>query len=535
MNRSLELNKFIAILLINIFCLSIFAVSPSKAEIIEPVENQYIEFRAVNLQEIDGKDKQLIVEVWSHNLDIKGFDIRYQYDNTVISHSNILTNEYTDDKTQFFEYSNGNENILDLFSLPEESATRLICSLLPEENRTGDNEKIVNRGEQIGDVLDTKDGFLIGKLSFRTSIEAIPSDLVTLKTAESSPTTGIKVNFNGVDSYEAESLFRFTDATASKNASLSNLVLSSGQIDEVDPENSTYKEYTLTPEFNKDTLNYELELLEYLDKMDITATKSDEKSTMKIKVPKRDENNNLVYDSDGTTIIYEEREIQNGTKEEITINKLGEPNTNITVIVTAEDGKTTNEYKLVIKRPYGVIKGKIRTSYTEQVTGNHICKILVYDELDVQKLFGWDDKISDFNNGTGTDTVNEELHSLVPAKELTTNNDGTYELKLIPGQYDVLADKPGYLDQIYIYIDLLEGDTIDLGSNDLIAGDCNKDGIVQIKDKVLVANNNGKNSSSTDYDEAYDFNNDGEIQIKDKVIVTNENGKKREIINWKTK
>lgn len=252
MNRRRMLNKFIAILLINIFCLPIFAVSPSKAETIEPTENQYIEFRAISMQEIDGKDKQLIVEVWSYGLDLKGFDIRYQYDDSVISHSDINTNEYSDDETEFFEYSNSNEEILELFTIPDDSATRMIVSLLPEEDRTGTNEKIVDRGEQIGEVLDTQDGFLIGILSFRTTIDTIPSDLFTLKTADSSPKTGIKVNFNGSDCYEAQSLFRFTDRTESKDADLSNLIVSSGLIDETNPDNSTYKEYTLTPNFDKE-------------------------------------------------------------------------------------------------------------------------------------------------------------------------------------------------------------------------------------------------------------------------------------------
>lgn len=383
------IKKIIVIILINILCLSIFAISPSKAEMIEPQDNQYIEFRAVNFETIEGKDRQLIVEVWSNDLDIKGFDIRYQYDESVISHSNITTNEYTDDETEFFEYSNTNSGFLDLFTIPGESFTRMIVSLLPEEDRTETSEKIKDRGEGIGEVLDTSGGFLIGKLSFRTTLETIPSDLITLLPKEdTSPKTGIKVNFNGADSYEAQSLFRFTDATASKDADLSNLIVSSGIVDEVDPENSTYKEYNLTPSFEKETLSYQMELLEYVDELDIKAIQSDEKSTMKIKVPKRDDDGNLVYDTNGTTIIYEEKELKDGIPIGVTLNKLGEPDTNIKVIVTAEDGKNVKEYNLVIKRPYGTIKGSIYTAPTASI-GIYKADIRIYKSSDVKTIIDW--------------------------------------------------------------------------------------------------------------------------------------------------
>ena len=61
-----------------------------------------------------------------------------------------------------------------------------------------------------------------------------------VSSTESSPATGIKINLEGTAGnkfYEAQSTFRFTDQTASKNANLSNLIVSSGQKDEENPEN----------------------------------------------------------------------------------------------------------------------------------------------------------------------------------------------------------------------------------------------------------------------------------------------------------
>ena len=62
-----------------------------------------------------------------------------------------------------------------------------------------------------------------------------------------SPNTGIKIDYTAQESYQAQSTFRFTDATASKDASLKDLIVSSGT---KDGEEHTYKEYELTPTFD---------------------------------------------------------------------------------------------------------------------------------------------------------------------------------------------------------------------------------------------------------------------------------------------
>ena len=275
-----------------------------------------------------------------------------------------------------------------------------------------------------------------------------------------SPNTGIKIDYTAQESYQEQSTFRFTDATASKDASLKDLIVSSGT---KDGEEHTYKEYELTPTFNKDVKEYEITLLEYVDKMNITAIQNNEKATMKIKHPKRNEDGNIVYETDGTTIVYEEKELLNNTEYMITLNELGKEDTNITILITAEDGKTTDEYKIKIKRPYGTIKGKIYTAPTASTTGKYIATVRVYKSEDVSKIINW----SEVTPGTD-DTVHKDLMTLT-SNNIKTNDDGPYEIYVIPNKYDILLDKAGYLDDVYIERQVDEGNIVDLGESELIA------------------------------------------------------------------
>ena len=275
-----------------------------------------------------------------------------------------------------------------------------------------------------------------------------------------SPNTGIKIDYTAQESYQAQSTFRFTDATAYKDASLKDLIVSSGT---KDGEEHTYKEYELTPTFDKEVKEYEITLLEYVDKMNITAIQNNEKATMKVKHPKRNEDGNIVYETDGTTIVYEEKELLNNTEYMITLNELGKEDTNITILITAEDGKTTDEYKIKIKRPYGTIKGKIYTAPTASTTGKYIATVRVYKSEDVSKIINW----SEVTPGTD-DIVHKDLMTLT-SNNIKTNDDGTYEIYVIPNKYDILLDKAGYLDDVYIERQVDEGNIVDLGESELIA------------------------------------------------------------------
>ena len=58
---------------------------------IEPTTNQYIELRATKIKDVEGNGKQVIFELWGHDIKFKGFDVRFSYDGNIFSTSNLIT------------------------------------------------------------------------------------------------------------------------------------------------------------------------------------------------------------------------------------------------------------------------------------------------------------------------------------------------------------------------------------------------------------------------------------------------------------
>lgn len=363
---------------------------------------------------------------------------------------------------EYFEFEDEFKNILEMFTIPDDNGNNVIRGIISFYPPVTAGGHIIDK-EGIGKVVSTDGGVLLGKMSFQMTADAYDTSWFNLvEDSEYSPNTGIRIMIDDERYYEKQSTFRFTDKTASKDADLTDLVLSSGV---KEGENPTYKEYELTPTFNKDTLNYEVTLLEYLDTMDIKATLSDTKSTMKIKVPKKDEDGNLVY---------EEKELQSDIPFTFTLNELGEPDTVVTVIVTAEDGKTTNEYTLVVKRPYGTIKGNIKYDTIEENENPDIVKITDLNFYETGK-FNWDELTDIFGEVYDNPATYDDLDLIDKDLIRQSKEDGTFEVYVIPRTYDLQIDKRGFLDYIVTNISVSEGDIIDLDDITLIAGDVDRD------------------------------------------------------------
>lgn len=447
-----KVSKKIIATIINliILCICFCNVSIAESKLVEPTEDQFFELRAVKVTNIEGKDKQVIFELWAHEIEFRGFDVRFSYDGTHFAPSNITTNDYTDDETEFFKFESEFSDCLELFTVPYTGTStggmRAVVSFNPP---ISESEHIKNK-ENVGMIVDSSGSVLLGTLSFRTTLDKFDISSFKLETSDTtSPKTGIKIIIDGSTYYENQSTFRFTDKSASRNADLSNIKLSNGNEDD-----ENYKEYALNPSFDKNTLEYTTELLEYVDKVNLEVTKDDEKSSIVIKQPKHDENGNLVFEDDGSTIVYEEKSLDD-LKNEIVLNKLGEQDTVIELKVTAEDEVTTKTYKITIHRPYGTIKGSIHTVNSNDV---HIADVKVYNNSD---QIDWENISS-----------HDELDNYKTVLNKKTNEDGTYEIKVIPGNYDVLIDKVAYLDYIVTTIQVNENDEIDLDNVELIPRWC---------------------------------------------------------------
>lgn len=336
-----------------------------------------------------------------------------------------------------------------MFTIDYEKEENVINAIISLNPPIEESEHIIEK-EDIGTVVSTTGGVLLGKMSFKMIADEFDISGFSLVTDTNSPISGIKINLNILEAYEAQTTFRFTDETASKDASLSNILLSRGEKNEEDPSSSTNKEYSLIPKFDKDIFDYELELLEYIENMDLTVTKSDAKATMKISLPSRDENDKLLYDSSGD-IIYEEKSLDSDVPLEILLNKLGEPDTILKITVTAEDKVTTNEYKIIISRPYGTITGKIQTFNADDI---HKATVKLYKTGEIE----WEDYYVSYNDVYTHDDLAE------PLQYIETQEDGTFLINVIPGTYDIMVDKECYFDHITTNNEIKENDIKDFGT-----------------------------------------------------------------------
>lgn len=496
-----------------------------SANVLIPEENQYLELRAVSVEDIDGQGKQVIMELWGHNLQFKGFTVRFSFDNTKIEPSDFTSNQVTYDSEEYFKFEDEFTDKLDFFS------TGYMGNGAGIEATVGFNPPVststhIKYSEETGNYVDTGSDLLIGQMSFRMSESVYNDSWFNLEESENySPATGIKIVVTVSSYYENQSTFRFTDRTASKDANLSNIVVSHGVFDD-DPAISTYKTYALVPTFDQDTINYEIELLEYIDDVDIKSTLSDEKSTMTIKVPKRDLDNKLVYS--GSDIEYEEIDLTNNVPQNVIINKLGEPDTIIKIEVKAEDTSITKEYTLTIKRPYGTIRGSIQLG--EMLRDEMQASYGVYVEYEADCTlyktgsFDWDGVVPGTSSLYDLDDIDYEIRAV------SDKDDGEYEIYAIPGTYDLLIERLGFLANVTTKVNVRANETVDLGHIKLEDGDTDRSGIIDLDDTINAVALSDYAVGDPEYLPECDFGQKGFIALDD-VLSTVANADKLISIN----
>jgi len=489
--------------LLLIILLTIILVSSSLAVVhaadLENTENQYMELKVVSIKDTENNGKQVIMEWWSYNLNFKGLDLRFSYDTSKVAPSNVQDNSSVTkaNAAASFEFAGDFASYMKYVPVSAENGEYRCAMSLENYDDTG--TYIENNGD-LGYIVNTnvEGGVLIGKMSFKLLSGNLDNTTFALKPGTTSPQTGIKIDQTMQDSYTDETVFRFSilsnDATLKKiDYDFFNYQDEDGN--QVLPE-LTYETLDMTKldeDSTDDISKYTINLLENVENISLKLEKSNEHATIKIN----------------------DEEIDISKTKELMLNKLGEEDTTIDIIVTAQDGTTIHTYRLVIHRPYGTIKGSIQLGENLRdemlaTNGNYVEYIANVTLYEPEKM-EWDKIIS-------KEASFEQLDDLeIQAQTQTDKDDGSYTIYVVPGKYDLILERLGFLANVVKNITISESQTIDLGNKVLIEGDSNRDGIIDLNDNVKVIEKSDSTVGDGIYEEQCDFGQKGFIDLKDLV------------------
>lgn len=482
-------------------CLKVYG-----ADLLTNTEDQYMELKMASIQEVEGEERQVILEWWSYNLLFKGVDLRFSYDSTKVTPSDLQDNSVvnTSNGKNSFEFLGDFSQYMNFMVLTAENGEYRCVMALENFDDTG---TYIENNQTLGYVVNSNvnGGVLIGRMSFRLADGAkIDENTFLLKTGDTSPKTGIQIAKTNASAYEDQSVFRFS--LLSDDAELKvikydffNYIIENNKTENL-PE-LTYENLDLAAldiDSTDKISKYTLTLNEYLNNISLQLEKSYEYSTVKIN----------------------DEEIDVTNTKEIELNKLGEADTIIDIVVTAEDKVTIHTYRLVIHRPYGTIKGSIQLgdglresiqeSYGTYV--EYIATATIYES----DQFNWDGIVTKEESLDNLDLLDKK------AQVETDKDDGSYTLYVIPGEYDLILERLGFLASVITKIDISAGETIELENKILFEGDTDRTGIIDLDDIVSVVNMSDTMQGDGIYDEIYDFGQKGFVAIDDLVsVVTN--------------
>ena len=274
---------------------------------------------------------------------------------------------------------------------------------------------------------------------------------------------------NDYDYYEKETLFKFTQQLISANPRLSDLTTDLADI----------------PDFERTKYEYTIQVPAHKTSITVFATPEDETSVSTINGEIVDKENGLAVPLEGFTDLINTQDIE--------------------VLVTAEDGKSTQTYTITVEKLGGFVKG---TVITDNGYGIHKSTVKFY-RTDLQ---------IDWTTLNSTDLGEYEV-----TNEIVTEEDGTFEIILPIGTYDMLIEKQGYLDYIVKEIEVLQQYKTPVKDKKIIAGDIIKDGIIDSYDKAILTAAYNFSEGTEQFNIGCDYWEDGVIDSYDKAIFTANN------------
>ena len=134
-------------------------------KILTPNENQYLELKATSILEKENGKKQLIMELWGHNLEFKGFSFRFSYDGEKYKLSDVTTNEVTNNCEKYFKFENEFLDVLEFFDIDYRGlgdGVEAMVSFTPPINTS---EHVIEK-ENVGKLIHTRRFIIIRKIKF---------------------------------------------------------------------------------------------------------------------------------------------------------------------------------------------------------------------------------------------------------------------------------------------------------------------------------------------------------------------------------
>lgn len=154
----------ILMMMIPIVGISIYSHADTT-KILTPNENQYLELKATSIIEKEDGNKQLIMELWGHNLEFKGFSFRFSYDSDKYKLSDVTTNEVTNNCEKYFKFENEFLDVLEFFDIDYRGLGDGVEAVVSFTPPTNTSEHIIEK-ENVGKLIHTRRFIIIRKIKF---------------------------------------------------------------------------------------------------------------------------------------------------------------------------------------------------------------------------------------------------------------------------------------------------------------------------------------------------------------------------------
>ncbi len=106
------------VLLVLSLCGLIVEASGETGEALTPTKEQYLELKAIRIEEATDGSKQVLMQLWGYKLEFGGFDVRFHYDKTALQLSNIEDNtpvsNPNEDEAKYFKWEEEFKDKLEL-------------------------------------------------------------------------------------------------------------------------------------------------------------------------------------------------------------------------------------------------------------------------------------------------------------------------------------------------------------------------------------------------------------------------------------